>query len=220
MNIRIFALMILALLTISSAHAESYTFTNSTSFTPAEYVTGSNSPAPVTTRTQSISGTAGAISDLNISINDINCGGLMDMTLVIVGPNNTGVVLASHAGNFSGGFWHYGNRHNDSTITFDDQEASKIWHVSSRYMAWHHATPAGGTYQTSTYLNVPDWYYNATPNYTDYYVGDREGWREHYYYSSKDIAARNPVEDCIFTGVDFAETNLLSAFNNISANGY
>ncbi len=107
MNIRIFALMILALLTISSAHAESYTFTDSTSFTTVDYVSGSHNPAPVTTRTQSISGTTGVIPDLNVSLNGIYSGGLMDMTYVLVGPNNTGVVLTSNAGNFSGGISSY-----------------------------------------------------------------------------------------------------------------
>lgn len=214
MNIRIFALMILALLTISSAHAESYTFTDSTSFTTVDYVSGSHNPAPVTTRTQSISGTTGVISDLNVSLNGVYSGGLMDMTYVLVGPNNTGVVLTSNAGNFSGGISSYTLKYVNSTFTFDDEAARKIYYEESSFMVWHRALPAG-TYQTSAYLNAPDWWYYAEPGYTH-----ALGWDWHGFdYNPEDIAVRNTVEDGIFPGVDFAETNLLSAFNDISANG-
>ncbi len=196
MKIKVLALLILTLFITLSAHAESYNFSDNTAFTTADYVENSGTPAAVLSHSLNISGTTGQISDLNVTLSGIYSTALIDMTFVLVGPNNTGIVLASHAGGGSAGWTHSPAILNNVDLTFDDSASSEIGVSTGVYDALRKSV-VSGSYQTSAYLEVPQWHQQYTAQ----------------------VALMNPAAAGIFGGVDFAETNLLSAFNDISANG-
>ena len=185
-------LILLALLTLSSAHAESYKFTDTVEVQANEYTGQPNPPTDLLSKTQNISGTTGVISDLNVTLY-FRTRSPLDMTFVLVGPNKKGVILTSNAGGSSLGQLHGGDI-NNKHVTFDDEATAKIPYAAKIEDA-RKINVRDGSYQLSVYSEVPSWF------------------------PANDFALRNPVKSGIFDSVDFADSNTLSAFDDISANG-
>ena len=208
MNRLVTALTILLLLSLSSAHAANYTFSDNNSFTVEEPSRGyhSNSLTPkLTTKTQNISNTTGTISDLNVTIHNINSAHFGDMNFILVGPNNTGVILSSHAG---GHFSASNASLNNTTFTFDDEANKSIPIPKDSYEGSHLKVdsgsylPTGGSGKPSPFLLWVDRKHEVNHLNRDLLVY-KQGIKT----------------SGLFREVDFAQTNRLSAFNDISANG-
>ncbi len=201
MNSKILATLLLAIAVITTAHAESYTFSNSTNIDVPEYnikktwhgtVKEGGTKNDVVGSSINVSNTVGKISDLNVTINGLTSKAFIDMVFVLIGPNNTGVVLSSNAG---------GANENSQVptvdLTFDDEASSHIARSTSFYQAeGENKNLSTASYQTSAYSM--DWFYQRTGQFS----------------------VLDPVGEGYFGDPGlFAQDNLLSAFDNISANG-
>ncbi len=189
-------LLLLAVTLSLSASAQSYNFSssNGSNINIPEYTGYSGgTAADVVSNTISVAGTTGTITDLNVTINGLTSEAFIDLVFVLTGSNGQSIVLASNAGGNSP----YG-RTKTVDITFDDEADSPIAYSESFWDAshWNKYTDTG-SYQVS-----------------DYEMGD-------YYSKNKNwYAIEDPVAAGFFGNpADFATTNLLSAFDTISANG-
>ena len=199
--------LLIAFAVMTSAHAESYT--NSTSIDVPEYnvykrwngwqhkyvtTTEGGTSNDVVGSSINVTGTSGTITDLNVTINGLNSKAFVDMTFVLVGPDNTSVVLSSNAG---------GANENpriatpDVDLTFDDEASSQLPYSNSFNQSQNeYALLNSGSYQTSKY------------EMGSYYINEGQ-------YSVLD-----PVADGFFGDPgNFAADNTLAAFDGIAANG-
>ncbi len=191
------AILFLAFAVITTAHAESYTFSNTSEIDVPEYnhhgwwSTGGTADDVVSSSID-ISGTTGTITDLNVTLDGVTSKAFVDMVLVLVGPNDTAVVLAANAG---------GANENSYVptvdITFDDEADSQIAVSNSFNEAQNeNKNLEEGSYQLSDYDIQP------------------------YYLRTGEYAVVDPIAEGFFGDPDnFADENLLSAFDDISANG-
>lgn len=187
-------LTLLALLTISTAHAESYKFTTAPWVQYSDYKGQPNPSAEINYSTLNISGTEGVITDMNASL-WIRTLSLLDMTFILVGPNNKGVILASNAGGNSLGHPTTGEVTN-LHLNFNDEGKRQLSYAAKEERAQiSSAFHNSDWFKPSVYSEVPAWF------------------------PERDFAFRNPLASGIFDSIDFAETNSLSAFDGISANG-
>ena len=190
---KILLLFIMAIaLSTSYVHAESYTFNDSSITVVPEYYGGNHGGTPndVTRNSINVSKTTGKISDLNVTISTLYTQALYDMTFVLVGPNKTGVILSSFAGGDE-----FNTFTRPLTLTFDDEADNQIRTSTSWYDVYTNPTYSG-SYQTSAY-SLGNWYTSGGGVY----------------------ASTDPIGEGYFGDTTFTEDNLLSAFDDISANG-
>ena len=185
-------LTLLALLTISTAHAESYKFTDSRQINPYT----NEISTKVYSKSIDVSGTTGVIKNLNASMS-IWTRSLMALTFVLVGPNNKGVILSSNAGGYTVG--HPGAPEVNGLITFSDNARYNIGFAKKYKNKEDIYVRDNGWYKPTAHPSLPSWTKEKMKVFP--------------------FSFQNPIKSGLFDSVDFAESNTLSAFNDISANG-
>ena len=198
----IFVGLLIAFAVITSAHAESYS--NTTKIDVPEYNVYKNwhgweykvggTKNDVVGSNINVTGSSGTITDLNVTINGINSKAFVDMVFVLVGPNNTSVVLSSNAGGANEKSW---IPTPSVDLTFDDEANSQLpYSTSFNQSENEYPLLNNGSYQTSKYE-----------------MGS-------YYINKGQYSVLDPVADGFFGDPgNFATENTLAAFDGIAANG-